>query len=386
MINIGTQIQTIPLLLSLKLAIAVLVIACPCALGLATPTAILVGTGIGAQKGILIKGGDILELVHKMDTIVFDKTGTLTQGHPTITHIICLSELSEQEILQYAATAESGTNHPLALAILDGLKKENLPLLQGENFETQKGLGISVDIEGKKVILGNQKWLRQNKIEVVNQSDLNQNLLDCQTLVYLAINGVLKGIIAIEDQIRADAPKTIEELKKMGLKVIMMTGDRPEVAHRIAQKIGITEVLAEVSPEEKAKKIKFLQTNSNLDSKIVAMVGDGINDAPAIAIANIGITLQSGTQIAMETSNIVLMKNSLWDVVESIKLSLATFDKIKQNLGWALGYNIIMIPIASGILLPQFNILLSPAFAGFLMASSSVIVITNSLLLRRLQN
>jgi P-type Cu2+ transporter len=378
--------STSPLLLSLKLAIAVLVVACPCALGLATPTAILVGTGMGAQKGILIKGGDILEQVHQLDTIVFDKTGTLTQGHPTVSEVISLGELSVAQILQWAATVESGTNHPLAVALLEALEAQNLPLLAGENFHTRAGLGISAIIEGKLVILGNEEWLQQNQIDQPSllTEELKQSLPEHKTLIYLAINGSCQGIIALEDQIRPDAVKTVQKLQEMGLKVIMMTGDRPQVAEAIAKKLGITEVLAQVRPEQKAQKIQLLQQKIKPHRKIIAMVGDGINDAPALAQADIGIALQSGTDLAMDTAQIVLMKNSLWDVVESISLSLATFNKIRQNLVWALGYNSLAIPIAAGVLLPKWGILLSPALAASLMASSSVIVVTNSLLLRHL--
>lgn len=374
--------STSPLLLSLKLAIAVLVVACPCALGLATPTAILVGTGIGAQKGILIKGGDILEQVHQLDTIVFDKTGTLTEGKPSVTKIIPLAQLTTDEILQWAATAESGTNHPLATALLDALATAKLPLLEGENFHTIAGLGISATIEGQTVILGNETWLKQNQIALDLELKLKNSLPDHQTLIYLAINGSLTGIIALEDQIRPDAVKTVQKLQSMGIKVMMMSGDRTCVAQAIAAKLGITEVLAEVKPEEKAQKIQSLQENNPFKPKIIGMVGDGINDAPALAQADLGIALQSSTDIALDTAQIVLMKNNLGDVVESINLSVATFNKIRQNLVWALGYNSLAIPLAAGVLLPQWQILLSPALAASLMASSSVLVLTNSLLLR----
>jgi len=379
-------LTTSPLLLSLKLAIAVLVVACPCALGLATPTAILVGTGIGAEKGILIKGGDILEQVHRLDTIVFDKTGTITQGQPTVTAILPLGQLSPQTILQYAATAESGTNHPLGLALLEALNQAKLALLPVQNVQTSAGLGISATIEGKSVILGNQQWIIDNLCLNLETQQLTQakSVSQDQTLVYLGINGTLEGIIAFEDQIRPDAVQTVQKLQEMGLNVILMTGDRPEVATAMAQKLGIKEVFAQMLPSAKATKIKNLQQDLKNQSKIVAMIGDGINDAPALAQADLGITLKSGTEIAMETAQIVLMKNNLWEVVESIKLSLATFDKIRQNLFWALGYNTFAIPVAAGFLLPKFGLFLSPVLAAALMAISSVIVVTNSLLLRRL--
>lgn len=376
-----------PLLLSLKLAISVLVIACPCALGLATPTAILVGTGIGAERGLLIKGGDILEKVHQLDTVVFDKTGTLTVGHPQVTDCIPLGHISSETLLQLAATVESGTTHPLGTAIVEAAQKYEYPLLAAEQFYTEAGLGVSAVVTGNLVLLGNQQWLEQNGIELSYpiQTQVQSLLKDGKTVVYVAIEGKIAGILALQDILRADAKTTVEQLKNMGLQVMMVTGDQNEVAQAIASEIGITQVFAQVPPNQKAKIIESLQIGEGKNQKpqIVAMVGDGINDAPALAQADIGIALHGGTEVAIETAAIVLMRERLLDVVASIELSLATFNKIRQNLFWALGYNTFAIPIAAGVLLPVSGFVLSPAMAAALMASSSVIVVTNSLLLHR---
>lgn len=368
-----------PLLLSLKLAIAVLVIACPCALGLATPTALLVGTGVGAQQGLLIRGGDILERVQKLDTVVFDKTGTLTAGEPVVTDCVLVGEVREgaktqEQLLQLAASAEQGTNHPLARAILQAAAHQGLPLLDAKDFYTEPGLGISATVEGEKVLVGTAQWLTQHGITL---EPLENQSFPRHTLVYVAQGNQLIGYIALEDQLRPDAQETIHQLQQMGLRVLMLTGDRPETAHQL----GLEEnnVLAGILPAAKAQAIANLQTAGH----IVAMVGDGINDAPALAQADIGISLHSSTDIAIETADIILMRNCLMDVVKSIQLSRATFNKIRQNLFWAFAYNTLGIPIAAGLLLPQWGIILSPSVAGAIMAFSSVSVVTNSLLLRR---
>ncbi|MGB3694905.1 MAG: heavy metal translocating P-type ATPase [Spirulinaceae cyanobacterium] len=371
---------TSPLLLSLKLAIAVLVIACPCALGLATPTAILVGTGIGAEKGILIKGGDVLERINQLDSIVFDKTGTLTQGHPTVTDCLSLTSLSSDQLLQIVASAESGTNHPLATAILQEAHLRELSLLKSDNFHTEPGQGITAIVNGEQVVLGNFAWLESQGIPVDGQVEAKVTTLATtgKTVVYCSINGELTGLIALKDKLRPQAKETIAKLHKRGLEVILLTGDRQGVAEQVATELGITQVFAGIKPEQKAAIIKSLQ-----ESQVVAMVGDGINDAPALAQADVGISLQGGTDVAMETAGIILMQENLFNVVESLRLSLATLNKIRQNLFWALGYNTFAIPIAAGILLPHWGFVLSPGLAGGLMAASSVIVVTNSLLLRR---
>ncbi len=381
-----------PLLLSLKLAIAVLVVACPCALGLATPTAILVGTGIGAERGLLIKGGDVLEKVHQLDVIAFDKTGTLTVGHPSVTDCIPLKEIESNRLLQLAATVENGTNHPLALAILEACKGRELPLLRAEAYYTEAGLGVCALVEGQTVLIGNEDWLGDRGVVLpASTVDRAQSLSQSgKTVVYVAVEGQVQGIIALQDTLRPDAQETVNRLQSLGMAVILITGDRPQVADAIAQQLGIKQVFAQVRPNHKAEIIKMLQAGQgektidfNPKSKIVAMVGDGINDAPALAQSDIGISLQGATGVALETADIVLVRARLSDVVAALDLSLATFHKIRQNLFWALGYNTVAIPIAAGLLLPSCNIVLSPALAGALMAFSSVTVVTNSLLLRR---
>lgn len=374
----GIEIATnAPLLLSLKLAIAVLVIACPCALGLATPTAILVGSGMGAERGLLIKGGDILERVHQLNTVVFDKTGTLTIGSPTVTDCITISELSPQQIIQLAATVEQGSNHPISEAILREAKDQNLSLLMASNFQTQPGLGVSAIIDNQTIFVGNLAGLIHHKIKC--PETLPEFL--GKTIVYVTIDGKVVGLMAMSDPLKSDAKSTVTQLQKMGLRVILLTGDRQSVANAIAIELNLKseDIFAEVRPQGKVNLIQTLQQQN----QVVAMVGDGINDAPALAQADIGIGLQTGTDVANETADIVLMRNSLMDLVNSIQLSRATFNKIRQNLFWAFGYNLLAIPLAAGFLFPEFGILLSPSTAGALMALSSVTVVTNSLLLRR---
>lgn len=371
--------STSPLLLSLKLAIAVLVIACPCALGLATPTAILVGSGIGAERGLLIRGGDVLEKVHHLDTIVFDKTGTLTTGTPIVTE--CRSSqaaLSDAELLQLAATVESGTRHPLAQAILSSAQQQDLSLLQADQFHTEAGAGVAAVIAGQRVVLGTADWLHQQGVTLTNAPPA---IAADQTLVYLAIDRQLAGVITVQDTLRPDAQATVQQLQQLGLTVLLLTGDRPETAAAIAQALGLeaSSVYADVRPDRKAAVIADLQQQG----RRVAMVGDGINDAPALAQADVSIALHSSTEVAIETAEIVLMRNSLGDILESIRLSRATFNKIRQNLFWAFAYNTLGIPVAAGLLLPTLGVALSPATAGAFMAFSSLSVVTNALLLHR---
>ncbi|WGV26975.1 heavy metal translocating P-type ATPase [Halotia branconii] len=377
-----------PLLISLKLAIAVMVVACPCALGLATPTAIIVGTGIGAEKGLLIKGGDVLERVHQLDTIVFDKTGTLTTGNPTVTDCLSIGELNDQNpqfLIQLAAAVESGTYHPLAKAIQQEAQRQQLSIPDAVDFHTEPGLGVSAVIEGTTVLLGNWNWLSWHGIDInENAQQMAQKLAaDGKTVVYVAVARTLAGLIAVQDTLRADAQATIEKLRQMGLRVMLLSGDQLEAANAVAKQLGLsnTDVLAGIPPSKKAAVIQELQMKSVAK---VAMVGDGINDAPALSQADVGIALHSGTDVAMETAEIVLMRDRLNDVVESIELSRATFNKIRQNLFWAFGYNTIGIPLAAGVLLPNLGFVLSPSGAAALMAFSSVSVVTNSVLLRRL--
>jgi P-type Cu2+ transporter len=375
----GMKMMTSPLLLSLKLAISVLVVACPCALGLATPTAILVGTSIGAERGILIKGGDVLEKIQQLDTIVFDKTGTLTLGELQVTHCLPLADFTAETLLQLAASLETYSNHPFGKAIAQAVS--SLELLPVTNIEERSGFGILGEIAGNQIIIGNQEWLQQHQIDYqITDSSAAKQLLDSsQNLVYLAKNKHLIGLIALEDSIRPQAQETISQLQQMGLNIVLLTGDRQKVAEAIAAQLGITQIFAQVKPTDKAEIIKSLQKN---DTQIVAMVGDGINDAVALAQADLGITLQGSTDIAVETADLILVPNTLSDIIQAINLSQATVSKIKQNLLWALSYNAIAIPLAAGVALPSFGVLLSPILAAIAMASSSLIVVTNSLLLK----
>jgi Cu2+-exporting ATPase len=373
-----------PLLSSLKMAIAVLVVACPCALGLATPMAILVGTGLGAERGLLIRGGDVLEKAHRLQTVVFDKTGTLTQGDPHLTDCLSLDpSLDPNRLLQLAATVESGTRHPLAQAILQAARTQGLPLLSAGEFQTQPGIGVAAQVEGQEVVLGSLDGLAALGIPLSQETQAQAEALLAagKTVVGVAVEGSLVGLLAAQDPLRPDAQATLQQLRKMGLQVVLLTGDRAEVAHQVAEALQVPglRVIAQVHPADKAQVIRDLQTQGQR----VAMVGDGINDAPALAQADVGIALHSATDAALETADIILMRNHLWDVVQAIRLSRATFRKIQQNLLWAFGYNLVGIPVAAGVLLPPFGIGLSPAIAGGLMVLSSLSVILNSLLLRR---
>ncbi|MBE9178274.1 copper-translocating P-type ATPase [Oculatella sp. LEGE 06141] len=373
-----------PLLLSLKLAIAVLVIACPCALGLATPTAILVGSGIGAERGLLIRGGDVLEKVHNLHTVIFDKTGTLTTGHPVVTDCVPLLEsVSAADLLQLAATVESGTRHPLALAIQHQAQQQHLAVLKAQDFYTEPGFGVSACVSGQLVVLGTEAWLNQQGMHLSAETLAQAQELAAagKTVVYVAQNGVVIGLLALQDTLRPDAETTVARLHQMGLRVMLLTGDQAAVAEAIARPLGLSQenILANVQPDGKVAAIRQLQQQGQR----VAMVGDGINDAPALAQADVGISMHSGTDVAIDTAEIVLMRDRLVDVVESIRLSSATFNKIRQNLFWAFAYNVVGIPVAAGALLPLFGIILSPATAGALMAFSSVSVVTSSLFLRR---
>lgn len=377
-------VQYARLLLSLKLAIAVLVIACPCALGLATPTAILVGSGIGAEQGLLLRGGDVLEQIQTVDTVVLDKTGTLTSGHPVVTDWRSLTaDWSESDLVQMAATVESGTRHPIAQAIQTDAHQRQLDLLPASDFWTEAGLGVSATVNQHKVFIGTQSWLSQQGIEFSpNTLDQAQNLTEHgKTVVFIAIDHALVGIIGVQDTLRPEAKDTVRQLQAKGLTILIMSGDRPQVAQAIAEAVGIApdQVMAEVRPAGKARAIAQLQDQGHR----VMMVGDGINDAPALAQADVSVALHSGTAVAIETSDVVLMRDRLTDVLEVIRLSRLTLTKIRQNLFWAFLYNTLGIPAAAGVFLPGFGLILSPAMAGGLMALSSVSVVTNSLLLRR---
>ncbi len=360
--------------------VAVMIIACPCALGLATPTAVMVGTGKGAENGILIKGGESLETAHKLTTVVFDKTGTLTKGEPEVTDIVPLNSYSETEILKFAASAERSSEHPLGEAIIKKAEERQVSLPESRKFNAVEGHGIEAIVEDISVLLGNLKFMKDRKIEIKGLVEKTESLAkEGKTPIYMAIDGQAAGLIAVADTLKENSVQAVAKLKEFGLEVIMLTGDDRRTAEAIARKAAIDRVLSEVLPEDKVHEIKRLQS----EGKRVAMVGDGINDAPALAQADVGIAIGSGTDVAMEASDITLIKGDLQGVVAAIELSRRTFRVIKQNLFWAFFYNTAGIPIAAGILYPFFGILLNPIFASAAMAFSSVSVVSNSLRLRR---
>jgi len=360
--------------------VAVMIIACPCALGLATPTAVMVGTGKGAENGILIKGGESLETAHKLTTIVFDKTGTLTKGEPEVTDIVPFNSYSDTEILKFAASAERSSEHPLGEAIIKKAEESQVSLHDPRQFNAVEGHGIEAIVEGIPVLLGNLKLMEDRKVEIKGLMEKTEGLAkEGKTPIYVAIDGQAAGLIAVADTLKENSVQAVEKLKELGLEVIMLTGDDRRTAEAIARKAEIDRVLSEVLPEDKVLEIKRLQSVG----KKVAMVGDGINDAPALAQADVGIAIGSGTDVAMEASDITLIKGDLQGVVAAIELSRRTFRIIKQNLFWAFFYNTAGIPIAAGILYPFFGILLNPIFASAAMAFSSVSVVSNSLRLRR---
>ena len=362
--------------------ISVLVIACPCALGLATPTAIMVGTGRGAENGILIKGGDSLELAHKISTVAFDKTGTITNGKPKVTAVKIIDKgMSDKEVMAYAGSIESNSEHPLAEAIVEYAQKIGSNIYNVEDFTSITGMGVEALINGHRIHLGNIKLINSygfNKDYSSIESMIDDYANRGKTPILLAIDGSIKAIIAVADTIKEDSIETIEKLHQMGIKVAMITGDNEKTALSIANQVGIDIVRADVLPSEKSQVIKELQAKG----EFVAMVGDGINDAPALAQADVGIAIGNGTDVAIESADIVLMKNKLMDVPNSIKLSKETIKNIKQNLGWAFGYNIIGIPFAAGLVYLFGGPLLNPMIAAAAMSMSSVSVVSNALRLR----
>jgi len=363
---------------ALTIMVSILVVACPCAMGIATPTAIMVGLGKGAENGILIRNGEYLEKVHKLDTIVFDKTGTLTKGRPQVTDIISFNN-DKKKLLMLAAIAEKNSEHPLGEAIIKKALEEKIKISESKHFETLPGKGVVTRYLGRELLVGNRKLLKDYKIEMKSVEEKIKELEEGgKTVVVIAFNDKIVGIIGIADTLKEYSKEAVKELKKMGLSIIMITGDNERTAKAIAKQVDIDDVMAEVLPQEKAEKIKELQHAG----KFVGMVGDGINDAPALAQADIGIATGSGTDVAIETGDIVLIKEDLRDVVSAIKLSKKTLSKIKQNLFWAFFYNTLMIPIAAGVLFP-IDILLPPMAAGIAMVLSDISVVGNSLLLKK---
>lgn len=368
---------------ALTFAIAAIVIACPDALGLATPTAVAVGTGLGAKHNILIKDAATLEGASRIDAIVLDKTGTLTEGRPKVTDVIAIGNVSEELILQYSASAEVKSNHPLSAAITAEAKKRGIPLLATEEFQSLSGLGLEAVILGKQILIGTERLLKDKGIVIEHMNgEITKILEQGKTISVIAVDGKAVGLIGIFDAVRESSKKTITELKRLGIETSMITGDNKKIAEAVAIELGIDRTFAEVLPKDKASYVKKLQS----ERKFVAMVGDGVNDAPALAQADIGIAIGAGTDVAIETANIVLMKSDPYDIVAAIRLSKATVRKMKQNLFWAAIYNVLAIPVAAGVFYTSLGWSLRPEIAALLMSASSIIVATNAVLLKRVES
>jgi Cu+-exporting ATPase len=364
---------------SILLSITVLVISCPCAVGMATPSAMMAGTGKAAEHGVLFKGADAIETTAKLDAIIFDKTGTLTKGEPSVTDVVP-ANLDEREVLKLAAIAEKNSEHPLGEAIVRGAKERGLEVPDADRFDSIPGHGVEAEWQGRKILLGNRKLMKERSVPfeaLLSQAEALEN--DGKTAMFVAADGKPAGIIAVADTLKDYSVEAVEELHRLGLEVLMITGDNRRTAEAIARKVKIDRVLAEVLPQDKAEKIKELQATG----KRVAMVGDGINDAPALAQANVGIAIGSGTDIAKETGHVILIKSDLRDVVVAMEAAKATMRKVKENLFWAFGYNVASIPIGAGLFYPFFKLVVSPELAALLMAVSSLSVTLNTLLLKR---
>ncbi|MBP9110597.1 MAG: heavy metal translocating P-type ATPase, partial [Pyrinomonadaceae bacterium] len=362
-------------------AVSVLIIACPCALGLATPMSIMVGTGHGARHGVLVKKAEALEILEKVNSIVVDKTGTLTEGKPRLQKVIPLSGSVENEILRLAASLEKSSEHPLAEAIINGAEEKKIELGKVEDFESITGKGITGSIDGRRVLLGNAKLMTENNIDFPADGKADELRAEGQTVMLVAVDGKASGLVGVADTIKESAKDAISELHRQKIEVVMMTGDNAITADAVAKKLGIDKIFADVLPEQKAEKIKELQAQG----KIVAMAGDGVNDAPALAQAQVGIAMGTGTDVAMESADITLLKGDLRGILRAKKLSEATMKNIRQNLFFAFIYNLVGVPIAAGVLYPVFGLLLSPMIASAAMTLSSVSVIVNALRLRNLK-
>jgi len=370
-----------PVLFALTFAISAIVIACPDALGLATPTAVAVGTGLGAKHNILIKDAPTLEGVSKIQSVVFDKTGTLTEGKPRISEIATVQGWEEREVLSLVGGAEADSNHPLSTAVLDEVKRRGLKLAGGiERFENMSGLGVSATVDGRKVLVGTVKLMNQSGIDIAPlREKIGEFVERGETIMVLAVDGRVIAAIGAADNVKPTAQVAVSRLNQLGIETAMITGDNQTTAEAVAGAVGIKRVFADVLPQDKATFIKKLQD----EGKFVAMVGDGVNDAPALAQADVGIAIGAGTDVAIETAKVVLMKSDPSDVLRAIRLSKATVTKMKQNLFWASFYNILAIPVAAGILYPNFGIILRPEISALLMSASSIIVATNAVLLKR---
>ncbi len=370
-----------PLLFALTFAISTVVIACPDALGLATPTAVAVGTGLGAKHNILIKDAPTLEQVSKIQVVVLDKTGTLTEGKPKITDVVTVEGFTEEDVLRLDAAAEAKSGHPLSKAVLDETQKRGIKVPEKvEKFKNLAGHGVEAVVEGRYVLVGTVKLMKDRDVDITSvQNNIDRLLSEGKTIMILAVDGKVAGVAGAEDPIKPTATKAAARLKELGIEIAMITGDNQKTAEAVAKKLGIDRVFAEVLPEDKANYVKKLQE----EGKFVAMVGDGVNDAPALAQADIGIAIGAGTDVAIETAKVVLMKSDPADVLRAIRLSKATIKKMKQNLFWASIYNLLAIPVAAGILYPSFGISLRPEISALLMSASSIIVATNAVLLNR---
>lgn len=370
-----------PLIFALTFAISAVVIACPDALGLATPTAVAVGTGLGAKHNILIKDATTLEQVSKINVVVMDKTGTLTEGKPVVTQIVAAKGFTENQVLVYDAAAEKMSGHPLSKAILAEAEKRKLLISNDvKSFKAISGHGVEAIIDGKQIIVGNLKLIKDRNIDLNSIDSSIQKLLDeGNTIILLAVDNQIAGVVGVADPIKESSSVAVKKMQEMGIEVAMITGDNQKTAENIGETLGIARIFAEVLPEDKANYIKKLQD----EGKFVAMVGDGVNDAPALAQADIGIAIGAGTDVAIETANVVLMKSDPADILRAIRLSKATVRKMKENLVWASVYNILAIPIAAGILYPNFGVTLRPEVSALLMSVSSIIVATNAILLKR---